>query len=784
MMSPLTSWFARQRRWTLLAVLSVHAAQMLALAESADATLSGRVVDPNRRPVVRAKVACVAGGRDPDSYVLTGENGEFAFTFPPGRCTLMVTADGFEPASQTVAAVSGRAERRLIVLRLAAVRASITVTDSPSYQVAAIRSGAKTLTPVADVPQTITVVPRELIADQMMLSISDVVRYVPGVTAHQGENNRDQLIIRGNSSSADFFVDGVRDDAQYFRDLYNLERMEALKGPNAVIFGRGGAGGVINRVTKEPDFLSFGEIELQGGSFAHKRAVVDFDRPLGNRLAFRLNGVYEGSDSFRDSVTLKRSGFNPTLKWTAGRLTSLTFRYERFRDQRTADRGITSFQGRPADIPISTFYGYPSGSLAKAHLNLGSVSMEHVAGPVSIRNHAHFAAYDRRYQNYVPGAPTADRTMVALSAYNNAAWRLNAFNQTDLVYTAATGRLHHTLLAGAEAGAQRTDNFRNTGYFQDGATSVLVPFDDPAVGVPATFRQSATDANNHVKVNLGAVYVQDQVELSSKLQATAGLRLDHFDMQYHNNRNGERRRRIDNLLSPRAGLVFKAAASLSLYGSYSVSHLPSSGDQFASLTAITEQMKPEKFTNHELGVKWNAPGGLAVTLAAYRLDRTNTRSLDPSDPARIVQTGSQRTNGLEVSAFGNVARAWQIAGGYAFQNAFVSRATVSARAGAQAAQTPRHSFSLWNRYQILPRLGAGLGIVSRSDMFAAIDNAVVLPHYTRADAAVFFSVTEKVRLQANWENLLNTRYYLNADGNYNISPGSPRILRAGLKARF
>jgi catecholate siderophore receptor len=202
------------------------------------------------------------------------------------------------------------------------------------------------------------------------------------------------------------------------------------------------------------------------------------------------------------------------------------------------------------------------------------------------------------------------------------------------------------------------------------------------------------------------------------------------------------------------------------------------------LTTITEQVEPEKFTNYEAGVKWDLLRDLSLTMAAYRLNRTHTRSIDPSDPTRIVQTGSQRTNGFEIGATGSITRAWKLAGGYAYQDAFVTAATTAARRGAQVAQVPHNAFSLWNNYQILPRLGAGMGILNRSDMFAAIDNTVILPSYTRADAALFYSLTEKVRIQANVENLFDKKYYINADGNNNISPGFSRAVRAGLIARF
>ena len=229
------------------------------------------------------------------------------------------------------------------------------------------------------------------------------------------------------------------------------------------------------------------------------------------------------------------------------------------------------------------------------------------------------------------------------------------------------------------------------------------------ITTPVTFRQSATDADNHLRTNLAAAYVQDQIDLSRHLQLVGGIRFDRFDLLYHNNRTGDDLERPDNLVSPRAGVVVKPIPALSLYGSYSVSYLPSSGDQFSSLTTITQQVEPERFNNYEAGVKWDARPGCPVTTALYRLDRTNTRSTDPNDPTRIIQTGSQRTNGYELGTNGQVTPAWSIAGGYAYQNAFVTSATTAAAAGALVGQVPHHTFSLWNRYQFQPRLSAGLG---------------------------------------------------------------------------
>lgn len=752
-------------------------------SETANSQLRGRVLDQNRAAVVGGRVTAIRKGQ-PAASTVTNQNGEFSFFLEPDEYTVRVSVDGFSDATQVVSLIQGGNPFLEVILQVAGANSSVTVFDAGTYQTYSVVSATKTSTPIRDIPQSITVVTNEQIKDQMLMSISDVVRYMPGITAHQGENNRDDLVIRGNRSSADFFLNGIRDDVQYYRDLYNLDRVETMKGPNAMIFGRGGGGGVINRVVKEANLAAYRELSLQGGSFSNKRVSGDFNQPINDKFAFRANGVYENSGSFRRFVDLERYGINPTFTIFPSNQTKITLGYEYFHDGRTADRGITSFQGKPADVPIETFYGNPDDSRVRVNVNMLTGALDHQIGKLNIRNRTLFGDYDRFYQNYVPGVTNAAKTLVTLTAYNNATRRRNLFNQTDLTYLASTGRIRHTLVGGVELGRQRTNNLRLSGFFNNVSTSIQVPYEDPTTSIPVTFRPNATDANNHLALNLAATYLQDQIEISRYVQVIAGVRYDYFDLKYHNNRNGENLRRIDNLVSPRLGVVLKPVTELSFYGSYSVSYLPSAGDQFSSLTSITQQVKPEQFTNYEVGMKWDIRRFLSLTSAVYRLNRTNTRSTDPNDPTRIIQTGSQRTNGFEIGVNGSVTRAWSIAGGYAYQDAFITSATTAAVAGQKVGQVPHNTLSLWNKYQIMPKLSAGLGIIHRSDMFATVDNSVTLPGYTRADAAVFYSFDEHWRLQANFENLFNSRYYVNADSNTNISPGSPRAARLALTWRM
>lgn len=642
-------------------------------------------------------------------------------------------------------------------------------------------TATRTDIPLRDVPQAVTVLGRQLLADQSAQSMAEVVRYIPGITMGQGEGHRDAPTIRGNSTTADFFVDGVRDDAQYLRDIYNVEQVEALKGANAMVFGRGGGGGVINRVTRDAQWTPVHALTLEGGSFAHRRATLDIGDGLGGTVAGRLNGVLEESGHFRDATSLERRGLNPTAAVLLGK-TLVRMGHESFSDRRTVNRGIPAFQGRPSSAELTTFFGDPAASPSTTVVNASSAAVERSVGAITIRNRTRFAVYDKFYQNVYPGAVNAAGTDVSLLAYNNATWRRNLLNQTDVTWSVERGRVRQIFLVGAEVGRQTTDNYRETGYFGDSATSLAVPFDQPQVSTPVTFRQSATDPDYRAVAGSGGIYGQHQIALGSRWQAVVGLRYERFELQFQNHRNGQQLFREDLMLSPRAGIVFRPAEPVSVYSAYSVSHLPGSGDQFSSLSATTQALDPERFINREVGLKWELRPNLAVNAAVYRLDRTNTSAPSPLDPARIVQTGRQRTTGEEIDIIGNISAAWEVAGGYAGQRALIMSRTTAAKAGASAPLVPRHTFSLWNRYRIATRLSTGLGVVAQSRMFAAVDNSVTLPGFARLDAAAYLTVMRSVRAQLNVENVLGHRYYGTSHGNNNIMPGAPRTLRISVTA--
>ncbi len=664
-----------------------------------------------------------------------------------------------------------------------------SISGDETYFVQRSASGTKTDTALVDIPQSISVVTRELIDDQSMRSLGDLTRYVPGVGIGQGEGNRDTPVLRGNSTTADFFIDGVRDDVQYFRDFYNTDRVEVLKGPNAMIFGRGGSGGVINRVTKQANGVTVRELSLQAGAWDQYRATLDIAQPIDASISFRLTGIYEDAESYRDDVSLKRYGLNPTAAWQLTPATKLLIGYEYFHDERVADRGIPSFQGRPVATSTATFFGDPAQSPVDATVNTAFATLTHSFGNgLNLRNTTRYGYYDKFYQNVFPGAVDLTGTNVALLAYNNATERENIYNQTDLVIPFNTGSVSHQFLTGLEFGRQETDNRRETGYFETvapGTASIFVPVSNPRTTLPVTFALSPTDSFNHGIAETAAIYAQDQITLLPQLQAIVGVRIENFEVDFLNRRTGGWINNEETLVSPRAGLIYKPAPSVSLYTSYSTSYIPRAGEQLSSLSLTNRSLDPENFKNYEIGAKWDIRRDLAFTAATYRLDRRNVATVDPTDPTKSILVDGQRAYGLELGLTGRLAKSWSVSGGYAYQDGEI-RTTQSATvvAGARLAQLPRHTFSLWNRYDFNSQWGIGVGAIYRDAIFPSTDNTVTLPSFVRFDAAIFYRINENLRAQLNVENLFDREYYASAHNNNNITPGSPLAVRATLTTRF
>jgi catecholate siderophore receptor len=658
-----------------------------------------------------------------------------------------------------------------------------------AYRVSETSTATKTATPLIDIPQSITMVTAELIRDQSMQNMGDVVRYVPGVQMAQGEGHRDAPILRGNASTADFFINGMRDDVQYYRDLYNVERVEVLKGPSGMIFGRGGTGGIINRVPRQADWTSSHGLGITFGSWDNRRLTADYGDAVNDSFAFRIAGLYEDSESYRDYGELTRKAVNPTLALRPGEKTTMTFGYERFEDDRITDRGVPSqlpLLGAPLDTDSSTFFGSPDLSPTWAEIDALSATVTHdFSHRIRLNNQTRLADYQKFYRNVFPGAYTVADDRVAISGYDNFTARDNVVNQTDVTFELGSGEVRHTLLAGAEIGEQTTDNFRQTAYFPAvGATATgdFVTLPNTIYTGPVEFRQAASDADNHSVAKNAALYLQDQIHISEHWQVVLGLRYDNFEVDLRNNRTGVTLDSSDDMIAPRAGLIYKLRDNMSLYLSHTLAFVPRAGEQLASLTATNRALDPEEFTNNEIGLKWDLGDRLATTVAVYSLDRTNVAITDPNNPTALILVDGQRVRGVELGLTGHVNDRWQLMAGYAYQDSELQ--TPGPTNGNVLGQVPEHSASFWNRYNVSPKLGLGLGVVYRSDVFVATDNAVTLDSFTRVDAAAFYSLNDNLLLQLNVENLFDEDYFASAHSNNNLMPGAPWGVRLGVSFRY
>jgi catecholate siderophore receptor len=647
-------------------------------------------------------------------------------------------------------------------------------------------TATKTDTPLIDIPQTINVVTRAQLDDQAHHSLADILRYVPGTTVGQGEGNRDQITLRGQNTTADFFLDGVRDDVQYYRGLYNIERVEILKGPYALIFGRGGGGGIINRVQKSPlsdDFIYAGQASIN--SLGAYDISADVNAPLGDAAAVRINAVYENFDSHRDFVGGARYAWNPYVAFKLNDAWTLGLSYEYVHDDRTTDRGVPSIAniaGQP-NRPIAgyrdQFFGVPGVNHTKLEAQIAKLRLDGaLTSNLSFSGTILYGDYDKIYLNVYPnGAATAQSGTVALAAYSDPTQRENFIAQANLVWGVETGPLMHKILVGTEYGDQKSANRRFNGALSNATFNLANPI-FPTVSFKALTRDTVSD------VKFLSFYVQDQISFGEHIDVVAGLRYDNFDIEGTDLFPAVDRpfARKDEKVSPRLGLIFKPRENISVYGSYSQSFLPRSGDQFLALTVTQQNLAPEKFTNYEIGGKWDVQPNLNLTMAVFQLERSNATTPDPRNPVASINIGTTRTQGIELAVTGNITSSWQVHGGYSYQDA-----TLAGNDNVRLGQVPQHQASLWNRYDFNDQFAVGLGIIHQSSQFAAIrtaPNTTKLPAFTRVDAAFYYDLSDALQLQLNVENLFNTDYYSDAHNNNNISTGAPINGRFTIRAKF
>ncbi len=713
-------------------------------------------------------------------------------------------------------------------------------TGVVGYSASGTSTATKTNTPIMDIPQSITIVTQQQIRDRDSLTLQEAVSYVPGVTVAGGEGNSDQVVIRGQSTTADFYKDGVRDDAEYIRDLYNIQSVEVLKGPSALTFGRGGAGGIINRVTKKADGESIQELDLSSGSFGRKRVTIDYGGAVSGQFAARLNGMYEQSYGYRNFFGLERNGVSPTFTWKPDDSTDVWLTYEHYRDRRTADRGINSlgpssyipnlpgdlatvFPGYPSPVPSYLFFGDANPSAAQVNYSKVDVNTVDLAGEhktdfgLEIRDHITFASYQKRYQNTFTGESIKvfEGSINGIEGYLHNTPRQNIINQLDFVYKfEMTPEVKHTVAFGGEVGhqASRSDRDFACFNFDCATTEVDTYYLAPTIYNPVNYGNVAERRRADLLTASG--YIQDQIAITQYLDVLAGVRYDRFDLKFVGNdfanpnltASGDADEgsatidgyihTVNNEWSPRVGVVVKPNPQLSFYGTYSRSFLPPSGDQFVLITPNLSALSPQGIENYEIGFKAEPRPNLFFTGALYLLNRSNQPAAVSSVNFVAVNT---QTRGGEVGLVGQLNDKWRVSLGYGHQISLITASNgapdpanpLQTDIGHKAPNVPLDTFSFWNKYDLSSLfeagpgvLGVGLGVIYNAKFYPEIDNAVVVPGYARVDAALYVKLSEKVSAQLNVENLAGARYYAAASADNNIMPGAPRSAFITLRAKF
>ena len=655
----------------------------------------------------------------------------------------------------------------------------------------------KTPTPIIDVPQSVVVISSEQIESRAYTSITDILNYVPGLNSSQGEGHRDSVVFRGVRSTADFFVDGVRDDVQYYRPLYNVEQVEVLKGPNALLFGRGGTGGVLNRVTKKGVLgEAFTQIGASIDTFVGAAVQVDRNVDVSETAALRVNASYESLENHRDFFDGDRLGVNPTLKLKLSEATTVDLSYEYLDHERFIDRGIpTGADGRPVEAFEDIVFGDPQLNTTTLEAHLLKAMMQHrFSDDIKGNFSAFYGDYDKLYQNfYASGydqAATPDQ--VTLDGYLDTTQRENMVLSGNVVAQIDAGSLRHTLLFGAEfidtsSNQDRFNAFWDTTSDDNEVFAANRPLAlSGGIGVNASGDATRNDFTSqlnddtHVDVEATSVYVQDEVTLSESVKLVLGARYDEFDISVVNVKNaGEKRSRKDSEVSPRAGVIYKPQENVSIYASYSESFLPRSGEQFANINGDKNKLDPDTYSNLELGLKWDISGRLNMSAAIFEIESSSPQVAD-SDPSTLDVIDST-IEGFEAQVNGQLTDDWGVAVGYSYLDGDVVDRFGST--GRRLRELPENTFSIWSTYQATPRIGLGLGLTYQDDSFINQSNTATLPSYTRVDAAVYFDVSERLSLQVNIDNVADELYFPNAHSTHQATVGESINARLSMQWR-
>ena len=639
----------------------------------------------------------------------------------------------------------------------------------------------KTPVPILDVPQTVSIVTDVDIRKQGFREIGDIIRYTPGVNTSQGEGHRDSVVFRGVRSTADFFQDGVRDDVQYYRSLYNVEQVEILRGPNALLFGRGGTGGIINRVTKKAVVgETFTAHDVGIDSFGAADIALDTNFQLKNGAALRINLHSDSLANHRDHYDGNRVGFNPTMTLKVSPETTVFLSYEYADHERFIDRGIPTINGSPDESLSDIVFGNSSANVQTLEATIMRAQVEHTLSDTSKANFSFTSSsFDKLYQNiYASGY---DGTLVTMDGYYDPTERDNTIMSANLVNELSLGGVVHTLLIGAEFIQTDNENLRydanwSTTNDDNEIFNITRPMDFTVnSGGVATALDYVTKLNRQTAsdISVTSIFIQDQIDLSDNWKLMVGGRLDDFDITVDDIKNGTSESRNDNTFSPRAGVIYKPQENVSLYLSYSESFLPRSGEQFKALSATSARLDPDVFESTEIGMKVALNENISLNAAYF--DSEQVRAERDNDTGETSEVRGLTVDGFEIELKGRVVDNLNLAIAYSDLSGETS-------SGGIPREIPEHTLSAFVAWEVNEKLSVGLGLTQQGESKIK-DNTpgLVLPEYTRVDLSAYYQVAPNLSVQMNVENLMDELYFPHSHSTHQASVGESVNSRVSLR---
>ncbi|MEM9807793.1 MAG: TonB-dependent siderophore receptor [Cyanobacteria bacterium P01_D01_bin.56] len=764
-----------------LSVSSTRTVENALIIEISDAILDLSGEEPFEQFAPAEGIAVVSAANTPDGQV------EISITGTDAVPQVQVNADTGNLVLSVVSEAATVTDEESDVIRLL-----VTGEQDEGYAPSSAATATRTDTPLRDIPQSIQVVPQQVIEDQGITRIGEALRNVSGVTRQRDRTNAsDRFTIRGFDQSR-LLRNGFRTGSSLGGTLATarntVERIEVLKGPASVLYGQVEPGGVVNFVTEQPLSEPFYDVALTAGSFSYFEPSLDFTGPLtaDKKLTYRLNASYQRSDSFRDFVESDQAVIAPTLRYEFSDATSLTFDYLYLDSDQTYDEGLP-IDPISFDLPRERFLSEPDDSYENTTHSF-YLTLDHRFSE-SIRLRSGFGAelsdvdetsFRLIFNGFDPETGDNSRQYVERDFNaDNLSW------QTDLISEFNTGSIEHQLLAGFELARSETSEFRADDLFN---TPLSINVFDPQYGTPVP---SAEDRNIVGEFdnadNILGLYLQNQVTLLPNLKFLVGGRYDFartesgFDFTFDGAPFSSSNEFDSEAFSPRVGIVYQPIEPISLYASYSRSFIPNS-----VTTVDGDLIEPERGTQYEVGARAEF-GDVTVNLAAYDITKTNITRTDPDNPDFSIPIGEVTSRGIELDVAGEILDGWNVIGSLFFNDASISEGDDNSPEDDTLINAPDSGASLWTTYEIqsgdFQGLGFGAGVFYVGDREAEIPNDVVLPSYVRGDASIFYN-RDNWQAQLNFQNLFNTDYFDSTQNTGLIFPGEPFTIVGRISVRF